>query len=159
DLWVGERIVAIAAMEARIAWCLPFTDAADERLEGSVDTEHDILQDLGVDLSAFGHSLLDVGQLSLLLVVGDTDAAHSPCLPSLTNGGVVDVTTEHQHALEVLLLFRCGLEFVLERFADALLFYTPLFCLIGARAAMSRTFVALSDRPAFIPVEKPRGLS
>ena len=56
-------------------------------------------------------------------------------------------------------MFRCGLEFVLEGFADALLFHTVLFCLIGAKVAMSRMFMALLGDPAFIPVAKARGLS
>jgi hypothetical protein len=61
-----------------------------------VDAEHDILQDLSVDLSVFGQSLLDAGQLSLLLIVGDGDAPHAPRIAPLANGGVVDMATEYQ---------------------------------------------------------------
>src|SRR5215831_3331673 len=89
-LRVGERIVAIAAMEPRIAWCLPVTEAVEERLEGSVYAKHDILQDLSVDLGVVRHSHLDAGQLGLLLVGGDADATHRPRLTPFAICSVVD---------------------------------------------------------------------
>src|SRR5262249_27251534 len=108
DLWVGEAVVAVASLEAGIARRLPFPDARKRRLKCSVYAEYDILQDLGVDFGVFGHSLLDAGQLGLLLIGGDRDATHPPRLAQLANGGVVDVTAEHQRALKFPLVSGCG---------------------------------------------------
>src|SRR5262249_20609481 len=142
--------------EAWIAWCGAILDALKERLKCSVYAQDHILHDLGIDLTVFWHGLLDDRQFGLLLVVGDTETAHPPCFTPLTDGGIVDVTAEHQHALKVPLLFAHGLEFVLERFVDALLFHIRLFCLIGAKSATITTFVALSGHPAFTPIAKAR---
>jgi hypothetical protein len=94
----------------------PLADAAEEPLERVVDAEHDILQDLGVDLSVFGQSLLDAGQLSPLLLVGDGDAPHAPRFAPLANGGVVDMATEYQDMPKFTLLLESRLESVLIGF-------------------------------------------
>ena len=122
-LRIGEAVVAVAAVKARIARRLALPDTAEERLKGAVYAQHHILQDLAVDLGIFGHGLLDAGQFGLLLIVADRDAAHPPGFPALAHGGIVDVTAEHQGTLKRPLLFGCGLEFVLVGFADALLFH------------------------------------
>jgi hypothetical protein len=158
-LRIGEGVVAVPALEAGIAGRLPFAEAAEERLEGQVYAQHDILQDLGVDLGILWHSLLDAGQFGLLLIVTGGDTAHPPRLTPFPDGGIVDVTAEHQGTFKQPLLFRRGFEFVLEGFADALLFHIiELFCPIGAKAPSSGTFVALSGHPTFIPIAtKARG--
>jgi hypothetical protein len=74
--------------------------------------------------------------------VRDRDTTHTPGFPPLTNGGAVDLKAEHQHALKFPLMLRRGFAFVLIGFATAaaLLFYTPLFCLTGAKSAIIKTF-------------------
>jgi hypothetical protein len=114
DLRIGEAVVAVASVETWIARRLPFADAAEECLKGAVDTQHDILQDLSVDLAVFWHRFLDVGQLCLLLVVGDGNAAQTPRLAAFAHSGIVDVAAEHGGAVKRPLLLRGGLEFVLE---------------------------------------------
>ena len=48
-------------MKARIAWCLARLEATEKGLERTVNTEHHILQDLGVDLGVLRHRRLDAG--------------------------------------------------------------------------------------------------
>src|SRR6516162_2999985 len=62
ELWVGEAIVAVSAMEARIAWCLAILDPTEECLEGPFHPQDDILQDLAVDLAILRHCFFDARQ-------------------------------------------------------------------------------------------------
>jgi hypothetical protein len=158
ELWIGEAVGTVSALEARITGCLPFPNAQKDRLESAVYTQANVLQDLSVDLGVCGQGLLDARQTSLLLVVGNTDATHLPRLASLTKSSVIDVTTEQQHALKAPLLFRRRLEFVLEGLANALFFHIALFCLTGRKVASIRTFAACKGHPAFIH-GKSKGLS
>jgi len=60
-LLVGERVVAIRALEAWIARRLPFADTAEERLEGTIQPGEHVLQHLRVDALVFGPHLFDGG--------------------------------------------------------------------------------------------------
>jgi hypothetical protein len=106
-------VVAFASVEAGIAWRLSLLETTEERLKCSVDTEHNILQDLAVDLAVLRQGLLDIGEFGLLLVVGDREAPHPPSFPPLAHGGVVEVTAEQKEALKVPLLFRLALRLYL----------------------------------------------
>jgi hypothetical protein len=111
-----------------------------------------ILQDLRIDLAIFRHGFLDGGQVGLLLLVRDTDAALTPSFPTLLHGGVVHVTAKHQRPLKLPLLIWSRLEPVREGLAGALLSHTCLFCLIGAQPTVIDTIVALTGHSAFIPI-------
>src|SRR4030095_1667384 len=78
DLGIGKTIIAVTPMKTGIARCLPFAETAEERLKCSFYPEHNILQDLAVDLSVFGHRFFDVWYFCPLLVVGDGHAALVP---------------------------------------------------------------------------------
>jgi hypothetical protein len=82
-------------MKAWKSWRPSLTNAAEERRKGAVYSLHDILQHLGVDFGILRHRLFDTGQLGLLLVAGDRDAAGAPGFPALADGGVVDMTAEY----------------------------------------------------------------
>src|SRR5262249_27270717 len=122
---------------------------------GAFNTQYHILQRLRIDLRICRHSLFDAGQFSFLLVVADGDAAHPPRLTPLTDGGIVDLATQHQGTLQQPLLSEGRFESIRVGFTDTLLFHTILFCLIGAQPANIGTIVPLASRPTFIPV--PRG--
>ena len=156
-LRIGNTIVTIASVKARIARRLTALDATEERLKGAIYPLYHILQDLRIDLGIFWHGFLDAGQFGLLLIVRDTDAALTPSFPTLFHGGVVDVTAEHHSTIKHPLLFRSGLEFVLVCLAYALPFHTLLFCLIGANPATVRTFAVLASPPAFITITEKQG--
>src|SRR5262245_40322867 len=47
---IGQTVVALTPVETRIAGRLPIPHALKERLKRAVNTQHDILQDLAVDL-------------------------------------------------------------------------------------------------------------
>jgi hypothetical protein len=144
NLWVGETVVAISALEAGIAGCGAIAYALKERLKRSIGTEHDILQDLGINLGVLRHCLLDIGQLSLLLEIRNRNSTHPPCFPTLANGGVIDLAAEQKGTIKFPVLFLGGLKYVFVGLANAagLFFHGILFCLVGAKAATARTFVA-----------------
>src|SRR4029453_3739042 len=108
----------------------------EECLEGVVYAQDNVLQDLSIDFAIFGHRVLDAGQFSLLLVARDGDTALLPRLATLTNSGVVDMTTQHQGTVNQPLLLRGGFEFVLVSFADTWQCHARLFCLIDTKAAI-----------------------
>src|SRR5262245_34271901 len=124
---------------------------------GTVTTQYHILQHLCIDLRVFRKSFFDARQFSFLLIVADGDATHPPCLTPLTNGGIVDMATEHQGAIKQPLLFRGGLELIFVGFTDTLLFHTLVFCLIGAQPANIGTMAPLMGYSTFIPVPEDRG--
>ncbi len=115
-LWIGEAVVAIAAMETRIARCLPFAKPTEECLEGPVHAQHHVLQHLGINIAIFRHRLLDAGQFCLLLIVGDGDATLPPCLTPLPNSSVVDMAAELQNVFKFLVLMGVGLSLYLKVF-------------------------------------------
>jgi hypothetical protein len=139
DLGIGKTIIAVTPMKTGIARCLPFAETAEERLKCSFYPEHNILQDLAVDLSVFGHRFFDVWYFCPLLVVGDGHAALVPGFATLPDGGVIEVAAEYEGTPKYPLLFKGGLELVLVGFADALRHHEELFCLIGHSAASMGT--------------------
>jgi hypothetical protein len=153
-LRIGNTIGAIASVKARIARRLTALDATEERLTltCTIYPLYHILQDLRIDLAIFRHGFLDARQFGLLLLVRDTDAALLPSFPTLLQGGVVDMTAEHQRSLKQPFLIWSRLESVLEGRAGVLLFHACLFCLIGAQPTVMGTIVALAGHPAFIPI-------
>src|SRR5690242_1308348 len=99
-------------MEAWIARRLSFAEATKEGLECALDTQHDILQDLAVDLTIFRQGVLDIRQFGLLLIVGDSHTAQAPRFPAFLDCSVVDVPAEHGGTLKHPPLTSGRLEFV-----------------------------------------------
>jgi hypothetical protein len=117
-------------MEARITRRLSLTDAAEEGLEGAVYTLHHVLQDLTADLCVLRHLGFNRRKLGFLLIVADGDAALPPGFPALFDGGVIDVTTEHEGTIKGPLLFGSGLQLELEGLTYRLLGHILLAFLV-----------------------------
>jgi hypothetical protein len=64
DLWIGEAVVATAALKAGIARRLSSCRATEVCLKGAVKPQQHVLQDLGVDLGIVRACCLQVWQLS-----------------------------------------------------------------------------------------------
>ncbi len=150
-LGIGEAVVAVAPVEAGIARLFTCAHAAEEGLKGMLNTQHDILQDLAVDLGIVGHGFFNAWQFGLLLVITHGDAAHPPGLAALANGRVVDVTAEHQRMVKQPLLLHSGLEFVLERLTDGLLCHALALPALPAQHASTRLKRADPARPPCAP--------
>ncbi len=100
-------------MEAGISRRLSSLYATKESMIGAFNTQYHILQHLCIDLRIFRHRFFDTRQFSFLLIVADGDAAHPPGLTPLTDGGIVDMATEHQGTLKQPLLSGVGLSLYL----------------------------------------------
>jgi hypothetical protein len=87
----------------------------------------------GLRCSASSISWLDTPQKGML----GSPTRPPPRLTPLTDGGVVAMATEQQHALKVLLLLWRRLEFILEGLAFCLLFHTLRFCLTDNKGQRS----------------------
>ena len=135
----GEAAVAIASMEARRAQRLPVAQTLKEGLKRAVETAHDILQDLGVDVGRGGHDLVEGGRLRLLLRGGDRDTTPPARLPPL--------------------LLRSGVQLVAIGVAEGWPFHASLCCLGDAKSATGKTLMALAAHPAFIPMPEGRGFA
>lgn len=82
-LWIGEAAIASAPLETWKACFFTIRHTAEEGLEGAMDSQHHILQDLRMDHRAVFPYLTNLRQFCLLLVVGDGDVPHLPRLAAL----------------------------------------------------------------------------
>src|SRR5262249_45494195 len=98
-LGIGQAVIAVATTAAGIPWRLAGLYSAKESTIGTFSAQYHILQYLCIDLRIFWQSFFDTWQFSFPLVVANRDAAHPPCRTPLTNGGIVDMATEHQGAI------------------------------------------------------------
>ena len=71
NLWKGDGVVDASPFESGISGFLAGFDPPKERLEGEIDTDGDVLEDLGVDAEEFGMRLFPPGQGCLLLSKGE----------------------------------------------------------------------------------------
>src|SRR5262249_41527217 len=78
-LRIGEGVVAIAPLKARISGVLTRLQATEEALKGTLNAPDDILQDLCIDLGIFRVGVLELREFRLLLIVAGADAL--PALP------------------------------------------------------------------------------
>src|SRR5690349_18582142 len=107
-LRIGEAVIAALPLKARIACCLSVFDALEERLEGALHPQDDVLQDLRIDFDVFQALRFQVGQFCLLLIV--RRALALPTLPprlALFQGHIIEPSTAPQDRLQCLLLWRC----------------------------------------------------
>jgi hypothetical protein len=82
---------AVVALEAWRARRLTRPHPAEARLIRALHTHDHVLHDLTVDLGVVGHRRFAAGQLSLLLLGANRDAALPPRVPPLLASGVVDL--------------------------------------------------------------------
>ena len=68
-LWIGERIVPVA-LHARKAWCFSCLNTAKESVEGEINTDSDVLQDLAEHIREFRVFLFPLWESGLLLCFG-----------------------------------------------------------------------------------------
>src|SRR4051794_22118514 len=101
-LRIGEAVVAVATLEARIAGLLAGRHAAKERLESPVYAQNNILQDLTMDGAVLRAHLFDRGQLGLLFVVADRLARHAVGVASFLKGSVVQLLAVGQQPSKLL---------------------------------------------------------
>src|SRR5262249_53902608 len=130
-LLIGDTVVAVGGMEARIPRRIIRLYATEERLKRPVEPCQHILQNLGVDVLILWSDLFDRGQLSALLRDGDSDTAFLPCPTAFLQGSVVELTATPQDKRHRPVLLRPGLEFVLVCLVNDLLFHATLFRLAG----------------------------
>ncbi len=144
-LWIGEAVVAVPALEARVAGRFAVAQAAEESLIGALHAQQHILQDLGIDRGIFWKRRFQIGQFGLLLIVGGAFAL--PALPpgaALFQRAVVEHAAAPQDRFQRLRLCGRWPQFVLIGLADGVgvRFHTMLFCPIGRKAATRGTVVA-----------------
>jgi hypothetical protein len=111
-------MIPIASLEAGIARLFALLDAAKKCLEGTVEAGEYILQDLGMDVVILWPHVLDTGQFRALVSTGDTLVAFLPSVAVFLESSVVEFPAATQHKRHLLLLLRCGQEFVLEGLVD-----------------------------------------
>src|SRR5947208_1652111 len=71
-LGIGEGIVAVPALKARIARFLTTLDTSEKCIEGFLQTQEHVLKHLGIHVLVFFPDFcLDLWQVPLLLVVAD----------------------------------------------------------------------------------------
>src|SRR5262249_28546162 len=103
-LLVGERVVARP-------------HPAKERLIGLLQPCHHILRGMAMDGGVLWHGGANVLYFRRLLVLRKRDAAPLPCCDASLQGHVVEMAAQTKDTSKFPLLLRCGIEFVLERFA------------------------------------------
>jgi hypothetical protein len=152
-LLVGEAVIAVRAVEARIARRLASFDATEECLECSIQARKHILQHLRMHVAVFRAYLLDVRQLGTLTGSRDAHPALLPGVATLLQASVVEfAATAHDKRQRALLLgsghrvARKGLAYRNR----LLLVHSSLFCLIGMQPAM---------QGAIHPLAQAKGLS
>src|SRR5262249_25010309 len=125
---IGEAVVAVPALEARIAGVLARLHAAEERLKRFIQPVQRILQHLCVDVAVCGPGFLDSWQLRRLHGEAHGDAALFPGPFSLFQPSVVEFAATPQDALQRPFLFGRWHQLVLERLADSCHRYRARLC-------------------------------
>src|SRR5262249_27221725 len=131
-LFVGERVVASAALEAREARLLAIQETTEERLVGPVQAAQHVLEDVAVKSCIFREGRPEVFHLRFLLVAaGGAALPASPPGDPLLQRRIVEPTAAPQDLLQCLLLGGCWLQLLfvgladhVARCADNVLFHT-----------------------------------
>src|SRR5579883_2098182 len=114
-LRVGETVIAIASLKARIARLFASFDPSEKGLEGSFQTQEDILKHLRMDiLVLFSQDIFDLRKIALLFVVADRLASHAICLFPFGKASIVQFSTPCQCPEEDLLLLGGRVEPIFE---------------------------------------------
>jgi hypothetical protein len=164
-LGIGEGVLAVSTLEARIARRLPSGDSAEARLIRLVHPAQNVLQDLGMHRALFRETGFEVRQLRGLLGVGGADALPtSPPRAALFQGTVVEHATAPYDRFQRVFLCGRWVESVLIGFPCAVLFHTHIvwthiFWLTGGKTENNRDFRSPLGSPAFIPMPEGQGSS
>jgi hypothetical protein len=94
DLLVGERVEAVAALEAREASLLTPLHAAEEGLVGLIQPRQHVLQHVAVDGGVLGERRPDVLEFRFLLVARDGHVAALIGGNALFEGNIVELAAE-----------------------------------------------------------------
>jgi len=100
NLREGDGVVDASSFESGISWLLASFHPPKEGLEGEINTDGDVLQDLGVNAEEFGVRLFPPGQGCLLLSQGDRLPGCFPEGSALYDEAVVDIPTEGEDAFQ-----------------------------------------------------------
>lgn len=84
----------------RKAGLLAFAAALEEGVTGAADAAQSILRDLRMQARHIGARRFDGGQLGALLRIVDRLAAHPVGIPSLLQGGVIQLAAERERLRE-----------------------------------------------------------
>src|SRR5947209_9709132 len=115
-LGVGERVIAPVALKPGIPRRFARFHAPEEVVIGFLHPLQDILKHLRVDVAVLWPHLFDLWQLCSLLIVGDADFAHLPCVPALLESSVVKLSCPVQRPLELFCLLLIGIQSALVSF-------------------------------------------
>jgi hypothetical protein len=132
ELLVGEAVVAVFALESRVARLLARPHPAEEGGKRFVQAGEHILQHLAVDGGVCRKCLLDGGQCGLLLRAGGAVVrSASPARRALFAGHVIKRATAPYDLGHRRRLLRGGPQLVFVGLARRLRFHTSQFCLMG----------------------------
>jgi hypothetical protein len=112
----GEAIIAVTASEARKTRIFTSFAASKERFEGQVNTDGDILQDLGVDTFKRGAFLFQERIGRLLLIARETFSCVLVGMLALLQQVVIQPTTLIKGFVECVNLLLGGIDAILKHF-------------------------------------------
>ena len=115
SLRIGEGVVAGLGTKARKPRYLSMLAAKKKRLESFVDTAQRILQNLTVNRTNVLSNGLDVRELVRLLYVVDALAVRRPCLTTLLQGRVVQLSAHVEGCLQFFSLPAIRVKAIFER--------------------------------------------
>jgi hypothetical protein len=143
----GEAVIAVLALQARVAGLRTGLQTADEGGTRLIQTIEHVLHDLRVDVVVFGPHRLDGRQLCRLHDNAHRDAAPLPRRCALLQASVVAFAAAPHDRLQRPFLLGRWQQLVCEGLAHtvALLFHTQRFCLLGKKPARIGTVVALAS--------------
>jgi hypothetical protein len=153
----GKTVVAPLPLKTGKARCLICCYATEERLEGALKPQDNILQHMGVNLTELWTRRFESRQLGLLLVVTSANTLSAfPLACALLRGNMVEHATPPQCDSQRLRLFRCRVKPILIGFTDALLFHCTSFRLTDVRPEAGISSPAGDN--TFDPIPKVRGM-
>jgi len=112
-LRIGERVVARASTETRIARLLTFLDAAKEIVKGKLQSLERVLKHLRVNSGQVRALTFDLWQLIGLLKIADGLARYTVGIAALLKGSVVEFATQNKRRLKLTLDSRRNSQLVL----------------------------------------------
>ena len=137
----GETIVAVAASEARKTRIFASFEASKERFKSQINTDGDILQDLGVDTFKRGAFLFQERIGRLLLIARETFSCVRVRMLAVLQQMVIQPTTLIKGLVEFVNLLPGGIDAILKHFTHVhilcLIYSSVKFSLRGRAAGFS----------------------
>jgi hypothetical protein len=103
-LRIGETVIPIPTLKARVSRRLASFHTTKEPLEGFINTVYHVLQGLGIDLYVFGTYLLHRRKLLLLIVAAQVYARHTIGISTLLQSRIVQLAAAVERPLKALRL-------------------------------------------------------